>query len=184
MSRTHADVRVIADAELKTKPSDELSTAQNVAARLQALEQMDHGALRLEWRRLYRAHPPTRVTRDLLMLAVAWKIQEQAYGGLTAATKRRLADLAATLERDGDVTRGRVARLKPGAKLVREWRGKTHTVIVGEDGFEWRGHHWRSLSMIAREITGGHWSGPRFFGLKEKVRINTNEETVAETADA
>src|SRR5215470_3265364 len=123
----------------------------NVAARLQALEQMDHAALRAEWRRLYRAHPPKRVTRDLLMLGVAWKIQEQAYGGLGAATKRRLADLAATLERDGDVTRNRVARLKPGAKLVREWHGKTHTVIVCEDGFEWRGRPWRSLSVIARE---------------------------------
>jgi Protein of unknown function (DUF2924) len=183
MTTTHADIRVIADAEPKTKRADERSTAENVAARLQALEQMDHAALRVEWRRLYRAHPPKRVTRDLLMLGVAWKIQEQAYGGLGATTKRRVADLAATLERDGDVTRSRVARLKPGAKLVREWHGKTHTVIVGEGGFEWKGRHWRSLSVIAREITGGHWSGPRFFGLKEKVRVNA-EDAVVETGDA
>ncbi|MCI0430269.1 MAG: DUF2924 domain-containing protein [Rhodospirillales bacterium] len=183
MTTTHPDIRVIADAESKTKLADRLSTTENVAARLQALEQMDHAALRVEWRRLYRAHPPKRVTRDLLMLAVAWKIQAQAYGGLSAATKRRLADLAATLERDGDVTRGRVARLKPGARLVREWHGKTHTVIVGEDGFEWKGRHWRSLSVIAREITGGHWSGPRFFGLKERARIKT-DDAVAETSDA
>ena len=140
-----------------------------VAARLQALERMDYAGLRAEWRRLYRAHPPKRVARDLLMLGIAWKIKEQAYGGLSAATKRRLADLVSTMDRDGDVTRNRVARLKPGAKLLREWGGKTHTVTVVEDGFDWNGTHWRSLSAIAREITGAHWSGPRFFGLKAKA---------------
>ena len=141
-----------------------------IAARLQAVEQMDYAGLVREWRRLYRAHPPKRVARDLLMLGVAWKIQEQVYGGLGTATKRRLADLANTMERDGDVTRDRVARLKPGAKLLREWRGQTHKVIVLEDGFEWKGTRWQSLSVIAREITGGHWSGPRFFGLKDSTR--------------
>ena len=123
-----------------------------VAARLQALEGMTYDELRSEWRRLYRAHPPKRVARDLLVLGVAWKIQEQAYGGLGATTKRRLADLAKTMEQDGDLARSRVARLKPGAKLIREWRGQTHTVIVLEDGFEWQGKRWRSLSVIAREI--------------------------------
>ncbi len=167
-----------------TDPSESgRSTAKTVAARLQALEQMDYATLRAEWRRLYRAHPPKRVARDLLMLGVAWKIQEQAYGGLSAATKRRLADLAKSMERDGDVTRNRVARLKPGAKLVREWRGETHTVIVIEDGFEWKGQHWRSLSTIAREITGAHWSGPRFFGLNGKAGPRTDIRA-AETADA
>lgn len=140
-----------------------------VAARLQALEGMTYDELRTEWRRLYRAHPPKRVARDLLVLGVAWKIQEQAYGGLGAATKRRLADLAKTMERDGDLARCRVARLKPGAKLIREWRGETHTVIVLEDGFEWRGKRRRSLSVIAKLITGTHWSGPRFFGLNGKA---------------
>jgi len=154
----------------------------DVARKLRALEQMDPAALRAAWQRLYRAHPPKHVTRDLLMLGIGWKIQEQAYGGLGAATRRRIADLAETLERDGDVRRSRVIRLKPGAKLVREWRGETHTVIVLEDGFEWRGRHWRSLSVIAREITGGHWSGPRFFGLKSKT--NAEDAAVGETGDA
>ncbi len=152
------------------------SSEDAVAVKLQALAEMDYNALRAEWRRLYRAHPPKRVSRDLLKLGVAWKVQERAYGGLGAATKRRLADLAKTVERNGDVTRNRVARLKPGARLVREWRGETHTVIVLEDGFEWRGAQWRSLSMIAREITGGHWSGPRFFGLKEKAKTVAEAE--------
>ena len=153
------------------------ATAEAVAARLQALEQMDYAALRTEWRRLYRAQPPKRVARDLLLLGVAWKIQAQAFGGLGAATKRRLADQAKTLERNGDVTRSRVARLKPGAKLVREWRGEIHTVTLVEDGFEWNGRQWRSLSVIAREITGAHWSGPRFFGLNGKARPQTDAES-------
>ncbi len=158
-------------------------TADAVAARLQALEQMDYATLSSEWRRLYRSPAPKRVARDLLMLGVAWKIQEQAYGGLSAATKRRLAEMAKVMERDGDITRNRVARLKPGAKLVREWRGEAHTVIVIEDGFEWKGRHWRSLSAIAREITGVHWSGPRFFGLNGKAGQQTNTRA-KEAADA
>lgn len=162
---------------------DASAIAADVAGKLQALDSMDPAALRAEWRRLYRALPPKHVTRDLLMLGIGWKLQEQAYGGLGAATRRRIADLAATLERDGDVKRTRVASLKPGAKLVREWRGETHTVTVCEEGFEWRGCHWRSLSVIAREITGGHWSGPRFFGLKENVKPIT-ERTVSKTGDA
>jgi hypothetical protein len=162
------------------KPSN-TGSEDTVVAMLHALEGMTYDELRVEWRRLYRAQPPKRVARDLLILGVAWKIQEQAYGGLGAATKRRLAGLAKTMERDGDLARSRVARLKPGAKLIREWQGKTHTVAVLEDGFEWRGRQWRSLSVIAREITGSHWSGPRFFGLNGKAEAGA---AVREADDA
>jgi hypothetical protein len=140
--------------------------AVDVAARLQALEDMDNVALREEWRRLYRVAPPKRIRRDLLLLAVAWKIQEQAFGGLSAATKRRLVDLADGNGRSPNGAASQSARLKPGARLVREWQGRTHTVTVTEDGFHWNGKTWRSLTKIAGQITGSHWSGPRFFGLK------------------
>ncbi len=159
------------------------SSEDAVAVKLQALAEMNYDALRAEWRRLYRAPPPKRVSRDLLMLGIGWKVQERAYGGLGAATKRRLADLAKTVERNGDVTRNRVARLKPGARFVREWRGEIHTVIVLEDGFEWNGAQWRSLSAIAHEITGVRWSGPRFFGLNGKTKAPAGAE-VEETSDA
>ncbi len=182
MTLTQTDTGAIDSAMTKTNPNG-ATTADVVTARLQALERMDYAALRSEWRRLYRAPAPKRVARNLLMLGVAWKIQEQAYGGLSAATKRRLADLAKTMERDGDVTRNRVAKLKPGAKLVREWRGKTHTVTVIDEGFEWKGRHWRSLSAIAREITGVRWSGPRFFGLNGKAGQQTDTRA-EETAHA
>ena len=172
--------RVIDDAGPGISQST-ASTAKTVAAKLRALEQMDYGALRAEWRRLYRAQAPKRVARNLLMLGVAWKIQGQAHGGLGAATKRRLADLAKTMEKNGDVTRDRVTCFKPGARLVREWHGEAHTVIVLEDGFQWKGTRWRSLSVIAREITGVHWSGPRFFGLKGRAKAETAS---AEMGDA
>ena len=136
-----------------------------VAAQLRALEPMGGAGLRAEWRRLYRSTPPKRASRELLILGVAWKIQERAHGGFSAATNRRLAALTRSLAQDGDIARARVTRPKPGSRLIREWGGRTHSVAVSEDGFEWNGKTWRSLSAIAREITGAHWSGPRFFGV-------------------
>ena len=142
----------------------------------------------MEWRRWYRALPPARLGRELLLLGVAWKIQEQLHGGLGAGTTRRLAELAATMSDGGDLVRSRAVRLRQGAKLVREWQGQMITVLVLEDGFEWQGRRWRSLSMIAREITGTRWSGPRFFGIdKGKRRVDTGRDLPAnagETIDA
>jgi hypothetical protein len=174
---TTTDIHTLESAPAENRTTD------TVTARLEALDRMDSATLRSEWRRLFRAPAPKRVSRDLLRLGVAWKIQEQAYGGLGAATRRRLADLGKTMEHDGDVTRNRVARLKPGAKLVREWHGKSHSVTVVEDGFQWKGRYWPSLSAIAREITGVHWSGPRFFGLKGKATTQTASSS-EETSDA
>ena len=87
----------------------------------------------------------------------------------SAATKRQLKDLAQTLEVKSDLAKVRRVRLRPGARLIREWRGETHEVLVTEDGFLWRGENWRSLSVIAREMTGTRWSGPRFFGLDKSA---------------
>ena len=159
----------------------------DLAAKLAALSEMAAVDLRAEWRRLYRAHPPKRVGRHLLELGVAWKLQERAYGGLSTAMKRRLADLAKTMDERGDLAKPRSVTLKPGAKLVREWRGATHDVLVLEDGFQWRGQRWRSLSAIAREISGAHWSGPRFFGLQAKAEAAVevgSDAAVLEISDA
>lgn len=137
----------------------------DLAERLAALPKLTYAELRPEWRRLFRAHPPQKISRDLLELGVAWKLQERALGGLSPATKRRLADLTATLESKGDLTKARALKLKPGVRLLREWGGHTHEVLVTERGFMWQGKSWRSLSAVAGAITGTHWSGPRFFGL-------------------
>ncbi len=140
----------------------------DLAAKLVALADLDTAGLRREWRRLYRSHPPLHIRRDLLVLAIAWKLQERVHGGLTPAQKRKLAGITEELKKGGNLSSGPAIRLKLGSRLVREWRGETHTVLVLEDGFEWNGKRRRSLSAIAREITGTRWSGPLFFGLKPR----------------
>ena len=137
-----------------------------LSERLTALATLDATSLRAEWRRLYRSHPPKRAGRDLLARAIAYRLQERARGGLSATAKRKLRDLAEQLESGNGTVFDPGIVLKPGAKLLREWGGDTYVVIALEDGFEFEGRRYRSLSKIAREITGTHWSGPRFFGLK------------------
>jgi hypothetical protein len=166
-----ADIDGAGDVPTQTETRSTTSDAAKLATRLVALLGKPHGALRAEWRRLYRSEPPKSVSRDLLELGIAWKLQEKALGGMSAALKRRTTDLAKTMETRGDLARARAVTLKPGARLMREWRGETHDVRVLEEGFEWRGARWRSLSAIAREITGTQWSGPRFFGLEKTERM-------------
>jgi hypothetical protein len=169
-------------------PNKAAKRSAGIDAKLAAVAQMDAERLRSEWRRWYRTLPPSRLGREVLLLGVAWRIQEQVHGGLSAGSKRRLAELTATMSDGGDLVRSRTVRLRQGAKLVREWQGETITVLVLEDGFEWRGRRWRSLSKIAREITGTRWSGPRFFGIdKGKRRVDTGRDLLAnagETIDA
>ena len=107
-----------------------------------------------------------------MMRALAYRIQEIAFGGLSKATLRRLASLAAEFESDGRIATPAQPRIKPGARLVREWHGRTHAVVVTEDGFEFEGKLYRSLTSIAREITGAGWSGPRFFGLAKAANAS------------
>ena len=102
----------------------------DLPARLHALTGMGVADLRTEWRRQYRCHPPRRIRRDLLELGVAWKLQEAALGGLSRTTKRRVAELITIMEAKGDLAKARTITPKPGARLVREWRGETHDVIV------------------------------------------------------
>ncbi len=141
----------------------------DVAARIAELAELDSKTLRAEWRRLYRSLPPKRIFRDLLIRAIAYKLQERVHGGLTSATKRKLRAFAQQLESRDGTTFDMGISLKPGARLVREWRGETYSVIVLEDGFDYDGRRYPSLTKIAGEITGAHWSGPRFFGIKRAV---------------
>jgi hypothetical protein len=128
--------------------------------------------LRGEWRRLYRCEPP-RVSRDLLIRGIAYRYQELQHGGLGKTTRRKLKTLAKMFRTTGRVSPDPGLALKPGARLVREWHGRTHTVTVTENGFEYAGVSYSSLTRIAKKITGAYWSGPRFFGL---VRAGTNSK--------
>ena len=155
------------------RPTISPTTADAVAAtnklpqRMAALNGLTAQQLRDEWRRLYRGQPP-RLSRDLLIRSIAYRMQEVAYGGLSKATQRTLATMSKELEANGNITIAPDLRIRSGARLVREWRGRTHTVIVTDDGFEYAGKAYASLTRIAHEITSAHWSGPRFFGLNRK----------------
>ena len=150
-------------------------TASSVAA----LSGLPTAELRARWRTSYRKAPPPCLSRDLLIRGIAYQLQAQACGGLSPATKRQLRSLARQLAADGQTAFG--GSLKPGARLIREWRNRTHTVIVRENGFEYNGHRYPSLTRIAWAITGAHWSGPRFFGLRASKSTRTHPETDGDT---
>jgi hypothetical protein len=109
------------------------------------------------------------MSRRLLVRALAYRIQERVLGGLDLATRRRLERAAQDLEA-GRRRRSPSKTIEPGTRLLREWKGVVHEVLVLEDGVDYRGESWSSLSAVAREITGTRWSGPRFFGLTASRR--------------
>ncbi len=147
------------------------SAKQNdLAQEIAALKDLGYAELHTMWSRLFRYRAPKKFARDHLELGIAWKLQAQLSGGVNSATRRRLDELARTLTPKSDLTQKRTATLKPGARLLREWAGESHEVLVIEKGFVWRGKTWKSLSVIAREITGARWSGPRFFGLRTAAK--------------
>lgn len=120
--------------------------------------------LRSEFKHLHHSEAP-KLSRDLLVRAIGYRRQEIAHGGLGKATRRKLQTIAKALRSTGRVGPATSLSLKPGARLVREWHGRTHTVTVTDDGFEYAGASYSSLTKVAKKITGAHWSGPRFFGL-------------------
>ncbi len=137
----------------------------DIAKEIAELADLTISRLRERWRRFNRAEPPAKLSRDLLIRASVYQIQEIKHGGLSRAVKRRLRTFAQKMGSDASPSFGFVPSLKSGAKLIREWRGRTYSVIALEDGFDFEGRRYPSLSKIAREITGARWSGPRFFGL-------------------
>ena len=132
---------------------------------LAALATMSPARLRLEWKKHYKALPPD-FTADLLARGIAHLLQERAHGGLPPAIRRELDQLVRRGARDGKIER--VTRIKAGTRLARDWGGRTHHVVIVDDGFLYNDQRYASLTAIAREITGAGWSGPRFFGLTQK----------------
>lgn len=140
-----------------------------IVVQLEALQSMDLIALRGEWRKLKGQEPP-RLSRDLMLRALAHALQLEAFGDLRAVTIKKSALPDNSIDETSQEKEVRSQRLSAGARLVREWHGKTHSVEVLKEGFLFEGKIYRSLSEIARRITGSHWSGPRFFGLTGKRR--------------
>jgi len=139
-----------------------------IEAELSALGTSVIGDLKSAWADRFNEEPPATRSRDLLVRLLAWRIQEEAMGGLDAVTGRKLRDVATALERDGSYEPKVRRELSSGVVLTREWKGVIHKVTVTADGFQHRGQRYKSLSDIARTITGTRWSGPRFFGLEQK----------------
>lgn len=132
-----------------------------VAREIAGLAGLDRRALSARWKGIYGRPPPRKLSRQVMEKALAYEIQSKAFGGMTASVRRVLRPVLA-----GDCEPAPCRTVAPGTRLVREWNGRTYEVEVIEGGFVWQGRTWRSLSRIAREITGANWSGPRFFGLK------------------
>jgi len=144
-------------------------TQGTLAAELAALPGLSRDALKDRWKELYGTPAPSHLGRLLMVRAIAYRIQEQALGGLDPATCRQLDRAAKDLARGREPMATRAVAIEPGTRLLREWQGVVHEVIVLEPGVQYRGKTWPSLSAVAREITGTRWSGPLFFGLRGRV---------------
>jgi hypothetical protein len=175
-----------------------MATMDDEIGRLDGLSAFE---LRALWRRNWKQPPPMRLSKDMLTRGLAWKLQEQTFGGIGKLELRKLAALAKDAAQwqsknsdsgdddncfvdkhtsvDGVGNATSIIRktpnpslpaisLREGNRLVRDWNGTTHTVLVLASGFEWRGQQFGSLSKTAEAITGAHWSGPRFFGLVKR----------------
>ena len=141
----------------------------DVLGRLAALKAMPTPDLKRQWRELFGTEPPP-FNRPYLQSRLAYRVQELAYGGLKPETRARLEALGEQLD-GGNVVLRRVradSRPLPGTRLIREYDGLQHVVTVLADGFDWEGRPYRSLSAIARAITGTRWNGWTFFGLKNR----------------
>lgn len=161
---TAAVSKAAADATGLNEPHGD-GEQRDLAQQIAALGERSYADLQTTWSRHFRYRAPKKLAREQLELGIAWKLQAGLLGGLNAATGYRLSDLARMLVMNANPVQKRTTTLKPGARLLRAWGGETHEILVTDDGFVWCGKTWASLSVIAREITGTRWSGPRFFGL-------------------
>ncbi len=135
--------------------------------RFDSLNNLNRTELGRLLQQLFKKEPPLGIRKDLLLRIVAQQLQEQEFGGLGAAGCRQLRRLAATIESNPKAAVSS-RPIKPGTRLVRQWKDQVHVVNVEGKGFEYKGDRYQSLSEIARLITGTRWSGPLFFGLKAK----------------
>lgn len=134
--------------------------------------------LRAEWQEVLR-EPAPPLPADLLRRGLAHHCQERVSGRLPAATRRRLDRLARQLAASGEIAAERDVVVKVGTRLARDWHGRTHHVLVLDDGYLYEDRRYPSLSRVAAEITGATWSGPRFFGLKRRPKAFTGTRAVA-----
>ena len=147
-----------------------------VEQRLAVLPTLSKAALCDLWKQFFHSDPSSDLRRNLMIPILAYRIQEQAFGSLGARTRERLRQLSQAFEKGGDSVLAGVPRVRPGTRLVRQWGDQVHLVNVHMNGYEYRGARYRSLSEIARLITGTRWSGPLFFGIKNESTSDKSPE--------
>ena len=148
-----------------------------IGQRLTALPQLSKTALYDLWKELFDASPSSKLRRDLMIPILAFRLQEQALGSVSTRTRARLRRLSEAFGRDSDSAIPSAPQIRPGTRLVRQCRDQVHLVNVEANGYQYQGARYRSLSEIARLITGSRWSGPLFFGIK-------NEQTSSKLKEA
>jgi hypothetical protein len=144
--------------------------------RIAGLTKLSKTTLRVLWKELFGASPPPQLRKRLMIPLLAYRLQEQAFGSLRAASRGRLQQLARAFETNSDAAVSSIPRIRPGTRLVRQWGDHVHLVNVETSGYEYQGARYKSLSEIARLITGSRWSGPLFFGIKSEQPNNKAKE--------
>lgn len=142
---------------------------------LEELDELNREELIEKWEAVFNTKPPQHVRREFLIKYITWEIQAKRYGGLSSQAKKKLEKLQNDLTKENQISTSSIKALKNktnlefklGTKLIREYQGKKHEVLVLEKGFEYKSKPYKSLSAIANEITGTRWNGKIFFGVKE-----------------
>lgn len=144
-----------------------MAGTSNPVTELDVLSRAELGA---RFEGLFKRPVPKGMSRPLLLRIITYRTQEDLAGGPDRALEQRLARLAEDRRKGRMITPRPILQIKPGTRLLRDWQGETHTVTVSEAGFQYKGKAYRSLSAIARAITGTRWSGPAFFGLRDRKK--------------
>ena len=141
-------------------------------AEIARLRDLGHDELRKRWKLLFGRSAPKSLRRKFMARAVAYQMQVAVHGGLSAATKRRLREIALAISNGDRTGVFSGVQIKPGTQLIRQWQNATHTVMVLDEGFALDGRTYKSLSAVAKVITGTNWNGYAFFGIKRAARGN------------
>jgi hypothetical protein len=144
----------------------------SISNQLSSLRSLQKPALTELWQQVFKTGPPLRMRKELMLQFVAYRVQEREFGALSNSSHRRLRELASEIEVNSDGPVSQRPAIKPGTRLIRQWKDQVHIVNVEEKNYEYRGARYESLSEIARLITGTRWSGPLFFGLKIKPKAS------------
>ena len=141
-----------------------------LSEQIAALPSLNKAQLLAIWAENFSKDPPPTLRKELMVPILAYRMQEREFGGLSHRAQSRLKEIASSLRKGKGPTKALEKAPEAGTRLVRSWRGELHEVMVSGDAFEYRGRQYSSLSKIANEITGAHWSGPAFFGTKGKAK--------------